>query len=81
MSLPYEQSRSLANTRRFLLDLCVPGKIKRVPREVRRAARSLAKHYPMSWDLPRIVEDDHALIHMREIEDNYLAAFWDNARR
>ena len=55
MSTPVEQARAIASARRFLLDLCIPGKIKRVPRAVRLEARARVKHMPMSWDLPRIV--------------------------
>jgi hypothetical protein len=38
MSTPLEQARAIAQARHFLSELCVPGKIKRVPSEVRREA-------------------------------------------
>lgn len=76
MSTPLEQGRAIAQARRFLLDLCMPGKIKRVPREVRQEARARLKHMPMSWDLERIVADQSAMAHMEEIEEHYRKEFW-----
>jgi hypothetical protein len=76
MSMPTEQARALVAARRFLLDLCIPGKIKRVPRAVRLEARARVKHMPMSWDLPRIVEDELAMDHMQEMEEYHRKQFW-----
>jgi hypothetical protein len=77
MSTPCEQARAIASARRFLLDLCIPGKIKRVSREVRLEARARAKHLPMSWDLPRIVEDEVAMKGMEKMEEFYRQQFWE----
>jgi hypothetical protein len=77
MSMPTEQARALVSARRFLLDLCIPGKIKRVPRAVRLEARARVKHMPMSWDLPRIVEDELAMDHMQEMEEYHRKQFWE----
>ena len=76
MILPFEQARALARARQFLLDLCVPGKIKRIPREVRLAARAVVKHYPCSWDLDRMITDDAAMDHMQSLEEDYRKEFW-----
>jgi len=76
MSTPLEQARAIASARRFLLDLCLPGKIKRVPRAVRLQARARVKHMPMSWDIPRIAEDDLALDEMEKVEEHYREKFW-----
>ena len=81
MSLPYEQARAIATARHFLSELCIPGKWKRVPREVRREARNRLKHMPMSWDLPRIVNEDGALDHMQEIEEYYRKQLWEDVKR
>ncbi len=78
MSTPLEQGRAIAAARRFLFDLCVPSKTPRVPREVRLEARARVKHMPMSWDLPRIVEDEGAMKHMEEIEEHYRKEFWED---
>jgi hypothetical protein len=77
MSTPVEQARAIAAARRFLLDLCVPGKIKRVSREVRLEARARVKHLPMSWDIPRIAEDELAMEHMEQMEEYYRKQFWE----
>jgi hypothetical protein len=77
MSTPCEQARAIASARRFLLDLCLPGKIKRVPREVRLEARARVKHLPMSWDLERIVEDDLAMEQMEQLEEHCRKQFWE----
>ena len=81
MSLPYEQARAIATARHFLSELCIPGKWKRVPREVRREARNRLKHMPMSWDLPRIVNEDGALDHMQEIEEYYRKQLWEDVKK
>lgn len=77
MSTPVEQARAIAAARRFLLDLCVPGKIKKIPRAVRQEARARVKHMPMSWDIPRIAEDELAMEHMQEMEEHYQKQFWE----
>lgn len=81
MSLPIEQGRALAQARHFLSELCVPGRWKRVPREVRREARHRLKHFPMSWDLPRIVADDLAMKQMEDTEAYYREQFWKEIRQ
>ena len=78
MSTPLEQARAIATARRFLFDLCLPSKTPRVPREVRLEARARVKHFPMSWDLPRVVEDESAMEHMEEIEEHYRKEFWED---
>ena len=81
MSTPLEQARAIAQARHFLSELCVPGKIKRVPGEVRREARNRLKHMPMSWDLERIVEDPNAMKQMELMEAYYREEFWKDIKR
>jgi hypothetical protein len=50
MTLPYERTRSVINTREFLVELCC-GEIKRIPKEVRDRARRCLRHYPSPVDL------------------------------
>ena len=76
MSLPTEQARALVSARQFILNLCIPGKIKKIPRAVRLEARARVKHFPMSWDLERIVADDFAMSHMEEMEEYHRKEFW-----
>lgn len=53
MTMPYERSRAVIQTADFLLKLASPygGGYKRVPTEVRMAARRLLRHYPRVYDL------------------------------
>jgi len=81
VSTPLEQARAIATARHFLSELCIPGKWKRVPREVRREARNRLKHMPMSWDLPRIVNEEGALDHMQEIEEYYRKQLWEDIKK
>lgn len=47
MTLPHEEAYAIARTRQFLLDLLNPKATPRVPREIRRRAHVLSKHYPV----------------------------------
>jgi len=55
MTLPYERTTAVTNTREFLVQLCV-GDIKRIPKDVRARARRLLKHYPSPLDLSMAAE-------------------------
>lgn len=54
MTLPVERTKTLLNVKHFLYDLIDPKKTPRVPSKVRRAARSLLKHYPSDWDIDQL---------------------------
>ena len=81
MSTQLEQARAIAQARHFLSELCVPGKIKRVPRAVRTEARRRLKHFPLSWDMPKIVADPEAMQHMQDTEQYYFDQFWKDTER
>lgn len=51
MTLPHEEVNSLKAVRRFLYDLLDPSKTPRVPREIRKRAHRLSKHYPMDFSI------------------------------
>lgn len=51
MTLPFERTRAVVNVEQFLLDLCDPKKTPRIPKEIRRRAGSLLKHYPSKFDM------------------------------
>jgi hypothetical protein len=53
MTLPYERTNAVNWTREFLYDLLDPKKTPRIPRELRRRAGSLLKHYPTEFDMDR----------------------------
>jgi hypothetical protein len=77
VSTPCEQARALVSARQFILNLCIPGKIKKIPRAVRLEARARVKHFPMSWDLERIVADDIAMEGMEKMEEWHRKQFWE----
>ena len=60
MTLPHEEVNSLKAVRRFLYDLLDPSKTPRVPREIRKRAHRLSKHYPMDFSIqeryPDVIE-------------------------
>jgi hypothetical protein len=76
MSLPREQAVALIQARQFLLSLCIPQETPRVPRVIRAQARNRLKHFPMSWDWERIVDDFDAMKQARDAETFYLKRVW-----
>ena len=51
MTLPYERTIALSNTRWFLQILIDPKKTPRVPRKIRIHARWCLKHFPTELDI------------------------------
>ena len=51
MTMPNERTRSVLQTKAFLLELQDPTKSAGVLEEVRREANRLLRHYPGPWDL------------------------------
>jgi hypothetical protein len=49
MTLPDERYRSLKWAEQFMQDLQDPAKTPRVPKSVRREARSVLRHYPGTY--------------------------------
>lgn len=47
MTLPHEEAYAIARTRQFLLELLDTKATPRVPREIRRRAYVLSKHFPV----------------------------------
>lgn len=56
MTLPDERYRALRCGLEFLFDLCDPKKTPRVPKEIRRRASSILKHYPGKYHFEMIAE-------------------------
>ena len=57
MTLPYEEVHSLRATRQFMYDLLDPSKTPRVPREIRRRAHRVCKHFPMDYSIEQRFSD------------------------
>lgn len=51
MTMPDERYRAVMFTEQFLKDLQDPKKTPRVPRDVRRRAYGLLRHYPSKYDM------------------------------
>lgn len=51
MTIPSERTRAVINTHKFLLQLLNPKETPRVPREIRKMARRLLRHYPTGSDI------------------------------
>lgn len=63
MSLPDEKARSLIMTQEFMRRLLSPydGGYKRVPREVKIAARACLKHYPSLADFAASIKKSNII--------------------
>ena len=51
MTIPYERTRALIETKSFLLKLVDPKRLPRVPKSVRQHAEFLLRHYPSYGDI------------------------------
>ncbi|NDB19153.1 MAG: hypothetical protein EB027_07850 [Actinobacteria bacterium] len=54
MTLPDERLRALHAAREFLLALLTPSETPKVPRDIRRWASRVLKHYPGEYDIDRL---------------------------
>ena len=54
--MPDERYRALKQCRKFIEELCDPGKTPRVPGPVRDKARSVLKHFPMDSEIELIAD-------------------------
>jgi hypothetical protein len=51
MTLPNERTRAVFRAKEFLLALANPSQTKRVPKEIRREALAVLRHFPSVVDL------------------------------
>jgi hypothetical protein len=51
MTLPFERTRAVVQTKEFLQQLTDPSKTPRVPKQIRQQAHYLLRHYPCNHDL------------------------------
>ena len=56
MTMPFERTNAVRRTEKFLLDLCSPKVTPKIPKDIRRQAASLLKHYPTSFEMEVISE-------------------------
>ena len=57
MTIATERTRAVLNTEQFLCDLLDPKKTPRVPKEIRKRAVALLRHYPSKYDMEIVVEE------------------------
>lgn len=57
MTLPYERTYAVHNTREFLRSLLDPKQTPKVPKKIRQQAYRCLKHYPTDLDLERAADD------------------------
>lgn len=57
MTIASERTRAVNHTAEFLYDLLDPKRTPRVPREIRRRAAALLRHYPSRLDMELTVEE------------------------
>jgi hypothetical protein len=56
MTLPYERTRAIRNTREFLRALLDPKKTPGVPKWIRKEAYYRLKHFPNEFDMEQLLE-------------------------
>jgi hypothetical protein len=69
MTIPHERYRAIKQSRKFLEELCDPGRTPRVPGAVRDKARTLLRHYPGDWELDQITEKAPDLLDNKSVSD------------
>lgn len=57
MTIASERTRAVLSTEQFLMDLLDPKKTPRVPKDIRRRAGSLLRHYPSRYDMEVAVRE------------------------
>jgi hypothetical protein len=56
MTMPFERILAVTNCREFLISLCDPQQTPRIPKEIRKRAAQLLKHYPHEFDLMDVLK-------------------------
>jgi hypothetical protein len=56
MTMPFERTWAVLNTREFLLNLLDPKKTPRVPKDIRFIAKCLLKHYPDNFSFDEMFD-------------------------
>jgi hypothetical protein len=51
MTMPFERTNAVKRTEKFLCDLLNPKITPKVPKQIRREAASLLKHFPSRYDM------------------------------
>ena len=70
MTLPYQRTNAVINTRQFLFDVINPSSTPGVPKMVREKARSLLKHFPTELDMEEASDKEPTRIIFAKDLDN-----------
>jgi len=70
MTMPDERYHAVMETMRFLTDLQSTEVYPRVPKQVRKQALSLLRHYPSAWDM-KVASENAPNIFQKEMEPLY----------
>lgn len=62
VTLPDERYRSMIQADRLLKDLCDPKTTPRVPKEIRQRAFSVLRHWPDTYHIDLLAEDNPTII-------------------
>lgn len=73
MTMPRERLNAVVWAKKLLRSLLVPKETPRVPREIRRQALYVLKHFPTEYDLERAAKKAPDVF-MTEKQDK---AYWD----
>ena len=68
--MPDERYHAVMETMRFLTDLQSTEVYPRVPKQVRKQALSLLRHYPSAWDM-KVASENAPNIFQKEMEPLY----------
>lgn len=74
MTLPNERTRAVSNAKRFLRDLLDPKKTPRVPKDVRRQAYYVLKHFPANYELRELhqhMPETFGPLEEKDSDENY----------
>lgn len=69
MTLPYEENNAVDFTREFLHALIDPKKTVRIPKDVRREAVRLLRHYPAPYRTKQLFKAEKDLLLQTQIID------------
>jgi hypothetical protein len=64
LTLPNERGRALLNTKMFLRRLLDPKKTPRVPKDIRKEAYWLLKHYPAKYEMEIMANESPDILEM-----------------
>ena len=81
MTLPVERLRAVSWARKFLRNLMDSRETPRVPKDIRRQAYSVLKHFPSDHDLERAAAKIPDIFMTEEQDKEYWATYHKNEKK